>query len=71
MNARPPFVSGGSDGCKTHLGYNALFNGDVSLTIGTSGAVKINDGAKPRYDRKQRRCSIIFLPDGIYIAGGP
>ncbi len=69
IDAQTPFVIGGSDGCLAHLGCNALFNGDVSLTIGTSGAVRMMTD-KPRYDGKQRLFNYL-LTDNIYIAGGP
>jgi gluconokinase len=35
-----PVTLGASDGCLAHLGSNALGAGDLSLTIGTSGAVR-------------------------------
>jgi gluconokinase len=64
-----PFIIGGSDGCLAHIGSNALNNGDVSLTIGTSGAVRIMTTA-PVKDSLQRVFNYI-LTDGLYISGGP
>ncbi len=69
IDAQTPFVIAGSDGCLAHLACNALFNIDVSPTIGTYAAVRMMTD-KPRYDGKLGR-SIIFLPDNIYIAGVP
>lgn len=36
-----PVVPGASDGCAAHLGSNAMGKGKLSLTIGTSGAVRM------------------------------
>lgn len=64
-----PFIIGASDGCLAHLGCNALEKGDVSITIGTSGAVRIMT-EKPLYDKKQRIFNYL-LADGLYLSGGP
>jgi gluconokinase len=48
-----PFIIGASDGCLAHLGSNAMHDGDISLTIGTSGAVRIMTD-KPVHDPLQR-----------------
>lgn len=64
-----PFVLGGSDGCLAHLGSNALHRGDVSITIGTSGAVRMMSD-QPVNDSRQRIFSYL-LTDDIYISGGP
>lgn len=64
-----PFVIGASDGCLAHIGSNALKDGDVSVTIGTSGAVRIMTG-QPLRDQHQRVFNYI-LSDGLFISGGP
>ena len=69
IGAQVPFVIGGSDGCLAHLGSNALKPHDVSLTIGTSGAVRMMTPS-PAKDSKQRIFNYL-LTDELYIAGGP
>lgn len=69
ISAGTAFVIGASDGCLAHLGSNALFRGDVSLTIGTSGAVRMMT-EKPVQDRLQRVFSYP-LDENVFISGGP
>ena len=64
-----PFVVGASDGCLAHIGSNALSPGDVSLTIGTSGAVRMMIN-KPAIDIKQRLFNYV-LSENLYVCGGP
>jgi gluconokinase len=64
-----PFIIGASDGCLAHLGSNALRAGDVSLTIGTSGAVRMMTD-KPVPDTGQRVFNYL-LTDDHYLSGGP
>jgi gluconokinase len=68
LNTDIPVIPGASDGCAAHLGSNAMAKGRLSLTIGTSGAVRI---ASKTYspDPKQR----IFnyrLDEHMFISGG-
>lgn len=67
--AETPFVIGASDGCLAHIGSGALGQREVSITIGTSGAVRIMTDA-PVNDAKQRIFNYV-LDDGSYISGGP
>jgi gluconokinase len=69
IDAQTPFVAGASDGCLAHIGSNALDNGDVSLTIGTSGAVRMMID-KPALDLQHRIFNYV-LTDNLYISGGP
>ncbi len=69
INAQTPFVIGGSDGCLAHLGSNALTPGDVSLTIGTSGAVRMMT-PRPVNDPQQRIFNYL-LTDDLHVTGGP
>ena len=63
-----PFIIGASDGCLANLGSNATQPGDMAITIGTSGAVRmIND--HPEYDIKERIFNYI-LTDKLYVSGG-
>ncbi|RYG53723.1 MAG: gluconate kinase [Chitinophagaceae bacterium] len=64
-----PFIIGASDGCLAHIGSNALGKGDVSLTIGTSGAVRMMVD-KPAYDPKERIFNYVLM-DNAYLSGGP
>lgn len=63
-----PFIIGASDGCLAHIGSNALGKGDVSLTIGTSGAVRMMVD-KPAYDPKERIFNYVMM-DNAYLSGG-
>lgn len=69
LNAATPFVIGASDGCLAHIGSNALGSGDVSLTIGTSGAVRMMVN-KPAFDAKHRIFNYVMM-DNLYLSGGP
>lgn len=63
-----PIVPGASDGCLAHLGSNAMEKGRLSLTIGTSGAVRM---ASKTYapDPKQRTFNY-RLDEHTFISGG-
>lgn len=41
VDVTTPFVVGASDGCLANLGSGAMEEGDLSITIGTSGAVRM------------------------------
>ncbi|MBO9573355.1 MAG: gluconokinase [Chitinophagaceae bacterium] len=69
IEAGTPFVIGASDGCLAHIGSNAIKPNDVSLTIGTSGAVRLMSH-RPFKDIKKRIFNYI-LDEGLYISGGP
>ncbi|NJB84612.1 gluconokinase [Lewinella marina] len=63
-----PLVIGGSDGCLANLGSGLLEPGKVSLTIGTSGAVRVthrglNDGAEHQLFNYR-------LYDDYFVLGG-
>lgn len=63
-----PFVAGASDGCLAQLGSNALDAGHATLTIGTSGAVRMAVD-RPVVDEQGRLFTYILTP-GVYITGG-
>lgn len=63
-----PLVAGGSDGCLANLGAGILKPGPVSLTIGTSGAVRMTHRAFCP-DPKERLFSYV-LDAGLYVTGG-
>lgn len=63
-----PFIVGASDGCLANLGSGAMEEGDLSITIGTSGAVRMASYSY-RNDQRQR----IFnyrLDEQRFIIGG-
>lgn len=63
-----PLVMGGSDGCMAQLGSGCTRSGDVTLTIGTSGAVRMTvPGFTP--DRAQRLFHYV-ITEGLFITGG-
>lgn len=66
--ADTPFIIGGSDGCLAQLGSGALDAGHATLTIGTSGAVRMA-GTQPLTDARGRLFTYL-LTDDIYITGG-
>ena len=68
ISTNTPFIIGASDGCLANLGTNAVDPGDISITIGTSGAVRMIT-EKPRYDERQRIFNYL-LADGKYVSGG-
>lgn len=63
-----PFIIGSSDGCLANLGSRALLPGETTLTIGTSGAVRMT-AAAPEFDPRERIFNYI-LTEKLYISGG-
>jgi gluconokinase len=64
-----PFIIGASDGCLANLGSNATEMGVASLTIGTSGAVRMVSD-KPRYNFKSMTFNYL-LDERTFVCGGP
>ncbi len=62
------FIVGGNDGCLANLGSGIVAAGDASLTIGTSGAIRMTTD-KATVDEKQRTFTYLLTGD-IYITGG-
>ncbi|MES2733345.1 MAG: gluconokinase [Bacteroidota bacterium] len=69
LDPQVPFVLGASDGCLANLSANAIHPGCASLTIGTSGAIRVAASA-PAQDAQERVFSYV-LTEGLYIVGGP
>lgn len=68
--AKPiPFIAGGNDGCLANPGSGAVLDGEVALTIGTSGAVRMTS-TKIKPDDKKRLFNYL-LTDRLYVTGGP
>src|SRR6185503_14186145 len=64
-----PVTIGASDGCLANLGSMAIAPGTASITIGTSGAVRIAS-SEPLPDPEAMTFSYI-LDNDTYICGGP
>ncbi|PUZ26559.1 gluconate kinase, FGGY family [Chitinophaga costaii] len=62
-----PIVPGGSDGCLAQLGSDAMDEGHATLTIGTSGAVRMAT-TRPQVDAEERLFTYILQEQ--YISGG-
>ncbi|MBD1434904.1 gluconokinase [Sphingobacterium sp. DN00404] len=63
-----PFVIGASDGCLANLGVGATKPGVASLTVGTSGAIRVMTDHS-NTDAKERVFSYILRP-GEFVVGG-
>ncbi|HTH54938.1 MAG TPA: gluconokinase [Cyclobacteriaceae bacterium] len=64
----PPLVVGASDGCLAQLGSRALGEEDVTLTLGTSGAVRVAS-----HSQKNDPDGLVFnylLNDQLFVCGG-
>ncbi|PTU86868.1 gluconokinase [Staphylococcus pasteuri] len=69
IDENTPVVKGASDGVLSNLGVNSYQQGEVAVTIGTSGAIRtVID--KPRTDEKGRIFCYV-LTDEHYVIGGP
>lgn len=69
IDAGTPFMIGASDGCLAHLGSHAFKPGGASLTIGSSGAVRVSR-TKPAINFS----SMTFnyrLDEKTFVSGGP
>lgn len=68
LDADTPIVPGASDGCLAHLGSNAMEKGRISLTVGTSGAVRM--ASKSYSPDPHRRIFNYRLDEETFISGG-
>ena len=66
--ANTRFVAGASDGCLAQLGSNALDKGHATLTIGTSGAVRMAID-QSLTDPRGRLFTYVLTP-GHFVTGG-
>ncbi|RBW69300.1 gluconokinase [Bacillus taeanensis] len=64
-----PFVIGSSDGPLANLGIGAISDGDIAITIGTSGAIR-QMVSTPQTDHHQETFCYAFTND-MYVIGGP
>ncbi len=63
-----PFVMGAGDGCLANLGTGVTQKGELAVTIGTSGAVRLFSD-RPVTDEKGRIFNYLLM-EGEYICGG-
>lgn len=68
LPADVPFVIGGGDGCLANLGSGVVSSGKASVTIGTSGAVRVVT-ARWQPDPEERLFQY-WLTEGAYVRGG-
>lgn len=64
-----PFIIGASDGCLANIGSGAVLPGEVALTIGTSGAVRMTTNLQTSDPKK--RLFTYLLSEKTFITGGP
>lgn len=69
LHQETKLVIGASDGVLANLGVNAIREGDIAITIGTSGAIRTVIDA-PQTDEKMRTFCYHLTP-GHYVIGGP
>jgi gluconokinase len=68
LNNNTPFVLGGSDGCLANLGSGVMEPGELSITIGTSGAARLS--SKNFCEDSQQRIFNYRLDEDYFITGG-
>ncbi|TDB51210.1 MULTISPECIES: gluconokinase [Bacillaceae] len=69
INEDTPFVIGASDGVLSNLGLDAIDQGEIAITIGTSGAIRTVT-KKPVLDKEGRTFCYAFTDD-LWVVGGP
>jgi gluconokinase len=68
ISRETPFIVGANDGCLAQLGCGAMSPGDLSVTIGTSGAVRM--ASSSYYPDEKSRIFNYRLDEQTFIAGG-
>jgi gluconokinase len=69
LSSATKLIIGASDGCFATLGAGVVTEGDATITIGSSGAMRVA-GKQVIQDSQQRFFNYI-LTQGKYISGGP
>ncbi|MCM3759263.1 gluconokinase [Alkalihalobacillus oceani] len=69
IDKKLPFVVGSSDGPLANIGTGAIHHGDVTVTIGTSGAIR-QMSTSPRTD-EQQEIFCYSVSDELWVMGGP
>jgi gluconokinase len=68
-----PFVTGSSDGCLANLGSGVVNHGEMALTIGTSGAVRMTvkfQGNRPESGADPEKLFTYPLAGDLFVRGG-
>lgn len=68
INTRTALIMGGSDGCLANLGSSVMSADELSVTIGTSGAVRTT--SRTYQEDKQQRVFNYRLDEEHFIVGG-
>ena len=68
LSPETAIVLGGSDGCLANLGSGATIPGEMAVTIGTSGAVRIC--THTAYTDAEMRTFCYLLDERTYVVGG-
>lgn len=63
-----PFIVGANDGCLANLGAMTLEPGEVTITLGTSAAIRTTSKT-PTYDAQERLFSYVLTED-LFVTGG-
>ena len=69
LSQKTKLIIGSSDGCLATLGAGIIGEGKATITVGSSGAVRVA-GREVLQDEKQRFFNYL-LTEGYYISGGP
>lgn len=69
LDRSTPIIVGASDGCLAQLGSGAMNKGDLTITLGTSGAVRV--ASSKRLIDPEGKIFNYLLREGEYICGGP
>lgn len=68
LDQKTPLIIGASDGCLAQFGSNALGNDDLTITLGTSGAIRVASRSK-KVDSRGRVFNYVLNTD-IFVCGG-
>jgi gluconokinase len=68
LSSKTSFIIGASDGCLANLGSDVMQTGELSITIGTSGAVRMT--SKEFQGDSQQRLFNYRLDEKYFVTGG-
>jgi gluconokinase len=68
LNSNCKTILGASDGCSAQLGSSAMDEGELSITLGTSGAVRV--ASKKRISNSTGSIFNYLLDESTFICGG-
>ncbi len=71
LDKQTPFIIGASDGCLANLGSGVIHQGEMALSIGTSGAVRITRNNPIKVSRDNQGCIFNYLlTKKEFVSGG-